>query len=432
MSVRRSPSRRASASCASSTAATRGSRSRRAPRSLLGPSPTEAARARTPPRSRPTAGSRRRGAARARRAASPRARPRPPELHELLLRAGERRLIAAADTERVRASHRRLRREVWKVVPCEYVPCCAGRTVHGTHTSDRRGRWLTIRSGSWSTPASSSTRSARCSTAAGTPGTWCCPTATRCVKGEGHLAVVDTGFNYAEFGKVLADTYGVSDWQLRTTTVLGRIGIDPAEVDTMVLTHNHFDHAGGVEAFPNAHVYIQEREVSNYLWAQGLPDRLQWLTTATDPDLMLWLVNRMKQSKLTLLGGDTEILPGRAGDPRARHPHGRIAVRHDRERARRALAARRRQLLRLRELHRQDGDGVFIPIGLAFGSMERCMLTMEEMWQYVEREVTRIVPFHEQNLWETFPSRVFDDTLHVAELSLAPGEPSRIRRRQRG
>jgi len=46
------------------------------------------------------------------------------ELHELLLRAVEDvELIGAEDTERVRASHSRLRREVWKVFPCEYVPC---------------------------------------------------------------------------------------------------------------------------------------------------------------------------------------------------------------------------------------------------------------------------------------------------------------------
>ena len=35
----------------------------------------------------------------------------------------------------------------------------------------------------------------------------------------------------------------------------------------MILTHNHFDHAGGVEFFPNAHVYFQHREVANYMWA---------------------------------------------------------------------------------------------------------------------------------------------------------------------
>ena len=34
-------------------------------------------------------------------------------------------------------------------------------------------------------------------------------------------------------------------------------------------------------------------------------------------------------------------------------------------------------------------------------------------------------PFH---LWEQFPTRVFEDGLHVAEISLAAGEPSRIER----
>jgi hypothetical protein len=45
------------------------------------------------------------------------------DLSELL------RLAAAGEEtggvlERVRASHRRLRREIWEVQPCEYVPCC--------------------------------------------------------------------------------------------------------------------------------------------------------------------------------------------------------------------------------------------------------------------------------------------------------------------
>jgi hypothetical protein len=34
------------------------------------------------------------------------------------------------DVERARASHRRLRREVWQVLPCEYVPCCATGHAH--------------------------------------------------------------------------------------------------------------------------------------------------------------------------------------------------------------------------------------------------------------------------------------------------------------
>jgi hypothetical protein len=46
------------------------------------------------------------------------------ELHQLVSDGDDGAL------ERVRASHRRLRSEVWKVVPCEYVPCAPGH-VHG-------------------------------------------------------------------------------------------------------------------------------------------------------------------------------------------------------------------------------------------------------------------------------------------------------------
>jgi hypothetical protein len=33
--------------------------------------------------------------------------------------------LSPDDLEDARASHRVLRREVWSVLPCEYVPCCA-------------------------------------------------------------------------------------------------------------------------------------------------------------------------------------------------------------------------------------------------------------------------------------------------------------------
>jgi N-acyl homoserine lactone hydrolase len=257
-------------------------------------------------------------------------------------------------------------------------------------------------------------------------GTRVAPYCYAVVKGGGRTIVIDTGYNHVEYGKVLAEGYGVSDWQ-PADVVLKRIGIDPAEVDTMVLTHNHFDHAGGVEFFPNAHVYIQERELSRYLWAAGLPDRLQWLTSAVDPDLMLWLVQRLKQGKLTVVQGEQEILPGLTLVPaHDTHTAGSQYVTIENERdGRWCLAGDNCYVY---ENFIGLGNGRFNPIGLVFGSVERCVMTMEDMWQYVGEDVTRIVPFHEEKMWETFPSRLFDDTLHVAELSLAAGEPSRVAR----
>jgi N-acyl homoserine lactone hydrolase len=256
-------------------------------------------------------------------------------------------------------------------------------------------------------------------------GTVVAPYCYAVIKGGGHVAIVDSGFDNKEFGKVLGDSYGVSDWQ-PAEVVLNRIGIDPGEVDTMILTHNHFDHAGGVEFFPNAHVYYQHREVARYMWAKSLPDRLQFLTSATDPDLMLWLVNRMKTGKLTLLDEPTEVLPGlRAMPAHDTHTAGSQYVTIENERDGKWLLAGDNCYVH-EGFTGADGDGRFIPIGLVFGSVERVMLTMEEMWQYVGGDHTRIVPFHEKGLWDVFPSREFPDGLHVAELSLATGEPSRV------
>jgi glyoxylase-like metal-dependent hydrolase (beta-lactamase superfamily II) len=256
-------------------------------------------------------------------------------------------------------------------------------------------------------------------------GTRVAPYCYAVVKGEGHLAVVDCGFDNAELGAQLAASYNVSDWR-PPSVVLPRIGIDPGEVDTMILTHNHFDHAGGVEFFPNAHVYFQHREVANYMWARNLPERLQYLTAATDPDLMLWLVDRMKQGKLTLLEQEAEVLPGlRVVPAHDTHTAGSQYVTIENDRDGRWLLAGDNCYVHESFAPAKSG-GQFIPIGLVFGSYERVVLTMEDMWQYVDGNYTRIIPFHEEGLWSIFPSRRFDDTLHVAELSLAAGEPSRV------
>lgn len=245
------------------------------------------------------------------------------------------------------------------------------------------------------------------------------------IEGEGHLAVVDTGFDYADYGQVLGDAYGVTNWH-SPDEVLGRIGINPADVDTVILTHNHYDHAGNVDAFPNAHVYLQGREVSKYMWARSLPDRLQWLTTATDPDLLLSLSLRLKNGQLTLLEDSVELMPGVTVVPaHDTHTSGSQYVLIENSHDGRWLMAGDNVYV-YKNLLGTNGDGRFVPIGLAFGSIERCVLTMEDMYQYVSGEVTRIMPFHEVHMWDHFPTREFDDGLHVAEISLRPGTASRI------
>ena len=44
-------------------------------------------------------------------------------------------------------------------------------------------------------------------------GTTIAPYCYAVLKSDDHLAVIDSGYNHTEFGKVLAESYGVSDWQ---------------------------------------------------------------------------------------------------------------------------------------------------------------------------------------------------------------------------
>ena len=77
----------------------------------------------------------------------------------------------------------------------------------------------------------------------------------------GRVAVIDTGS-----GSYMGDTVG---WQMRN---LRAAGVDPATVDTVLLTHMHPDHSlgltdrtTGARLFPNAEVALHEREAPHWL-----------------------------------------------------------------------------------------------------------------------------------------------------------------------
>jgi N-acyl homoserine lactone hydrolase len=49
------------------------------------------------------------------------------------------------------------------------------------------------------------------------------------IKGQGQAILVDTGYDHKEYGKHLADLYGVSNWH-PASEVLAECGVAPADV----------------------------------------------------------------------------------------------------------------------------------------------------------------------------------------------------------
>lgn len=247
------------------------------------------------------------------------------------------------------------------------------------------------------------------------------------IKGNGHTIMVDVGYNYKEYGKVLAERFGVVNWR-DPKTVLAEVGITPEEVDTVFVTHAHFDHFGNVEDFPNARFYIQEQEFTKWLWALTLPKQFDWLQGALDPGDILRATQLATEGRLVLIDGDMQdVLPNidlfAAPDT---HTFGSqfIRVRNDERDDSWILAG---DLVYVFENVRgRDDDGKYIPVGLASGSQVNLLLATDRMMDLVGRDPKRIIPVHEERLVDVFPSRISSEGLHVVEIALAGDETSKV------
>lgn len=252
------------------------------------------------------------------------------------------------------------------------------------------------------------------------------------IKGNGHAAMVDVGYNNKDYGAVMATNFGVENWH-SPRDVLAECDVAPEEVSTVFVTHAHFDHMGGIEDFPNATFYIQERELSKWVWAMSLDRRFRWLMLATDPGDVLRAVDLARQGRLVCVAGDREnVLPGidlhAAYDT---HTWGSmfVTVRNDGKVGSEDTWVLAGDLVYSFENLRgpDPADPQIVPVGLATGSQTELMLTTDRMIQLAGGDLRRVIPIHEEGLKDAFPSRITGKGLRITEIALADGERSRVR-----
>jgi glyoxylase-like metal-dependent hydrolase (beta-lactamase superfamily II) len=128
------------------------------------------------------------------------------------------------------------------------------------------------------------------------------------VRAANKNILIETG-NGTKWTPKLRDIYAIDEGDPLTQN-LATAGVSPSQVDLVINTHLHFDHAGGntkllddhaVPTFPNAQYIVQADEFAH-------------AANPTERDRASYFENNflpMRQSgQWKLISGDTEILPG--------------------------------------------------------------------------------------------------------------------------
>ncbi len=129
------------------------------------------------------------------------------------------------------------------------------------------------------------------------------------VEGQGRLILVDTGVGHKE-NAWFTDAFAIDFMRCDLEHSLHAAGFAPADVTDVILTHLHFDHAGGstkrageqvLPTFPNATYYLQQGQ-----WESALAPNVREAASFMQHNFM----PLHETGQLALLQGAHNLFPG--------------------------------------------------------------------------------------------------------------------------
>jgi glyoxylase-like metal-dependent hydrolase (beta-lactamase superfamily II) len=121
------------------------------------------------------------------------------------------------------------------------------------------------------------------------------------IKGAHGTFIVDTGFDAAmgeKRGRKLLNPI---------SSGLKAIGVDPASVKNVIVSHLHYDHTGNYDLFPNARYHLQDVEMN---YATGRHMCHQHMRVPFEEDDVVAMVRKVFAGRVMFHDGDEEIAPG--------------------------------------------------------------------------------------------------------------------------
>lgn len=123
------------------------------------------------------------------------------------------------------------------------------------------------------------------------------------IEGNGRTFVVDTGF------KAPVAARRGRQWLRCPTEGLAALGMDAAEVQDVIVTHLHYDHAGNLDLFPRARLHLQEREMQ-FATGRMMCNRHGSFSGLIEEEDLHALVHRLFGGRVHYVDGSAELAPG--------------------------------------------------------------------------------------------------------------------------
>ncbi len=118
---------------------------------------------------------------------------------------------------------------------------------------------------------------------------------------DNRVIVVDTGFGPEQAAKRGRQLLMPVDALLR------EFGVEPAQVEDVVITHLHYDHAGNLNLFPKARFHLQDKEMS---YATGRHMRHACISAPFEVEDVVTMVRAVYADRVSFHDGDVQIADG--------------------------------------------------------------------------------------------------------------------------
>jgi glyoxylase-like metal-dependent hydrolase (beta-lactamase superfamily II) len=123
------------------------------------------------------------------------------------------------------------------------------------------------------------------------------------IRGNGRNILFDSGFHRDQY---------IQQWHpvnfQTPAEAVARAGVKPEEITDVVISHMHWDHAGGMDLFPKAKIWLQKDELEYYAGSAWQSRRTHGGIDAGDVQLAVKL---NIEGRVGLVNGDAqELLPG--------------------------------------------------------------------------------------------------------------------------